>query len=162
MLDKIPSFSQVTIEGKIIPYQSTPAGRSNASKMQSLVQGQRQRTGSQSVIPPGSITKTPKDKTRPALAPPTVTNNPGQRQPFSQPSSTPNEVCLRQLATSLQLSESKPCKHGTNCKLMHIVLPAAGTKLPTSIKTKIQSTIERRYPGNSTFKDNLLAALVPF
>jgi hypothetical protein len=38
-------------------------------------------------------------------------------------------------------------------------MPSGGGKLKTGTKAKVMATIASRFNGNSTFKDNLLAAL---
>jgi hypothetical protein len=95
------------------------------------------------------------------------------RQPAAKPSQplgttqTPNtnqtktksDICISHLATSLHVPESKPCRHGDNCRLTHVTVPSGGGKLHPGTKAKVLAHIASRYAGNSSFKDNLLIAL---
>jgi hypothetical protein len=155
-LKKIAELVPMTIEGKLMPVIAT-ANRSprfernnSASRTKSpTTTGTRNKT----LNPTQAAAVTPYRRTTTTT---TGTNaNPQQGQPKLK-----SDICISHLATGLNVPDSKPCRHGDNCRLTHVTIPTAGTKLHAGTKAKIISTIEQRYNGNSsTFKEHLLTAL---
>jgi hypothetical protein len=156
-LKKIAEVVPMTIEGKLIPVIA-PANRSprfdrnnSASRTKSpTTTGNRNKT----LNPTQATAVTP--YRRPTTTTTGTNANPQDKQ--GQPK-LKSDICISHLATGLNVPESKPCRHGDNCRLTHVTIPAAGAKLHAGTKAKIVATIEARYNGNSSFKDHLLAAL---
>jgi hypothetical protein len=160
-LRKIAELVPMTIEGELIPAavstsRSPRFDKTNSTFRQKSPSTINYPTSKSKTISPNPVTTVPPYRRT------TTTTNSANANPNGQQgqSRLKTDICISHLATSLKVPESKPCRHGDNCRLTHVTIPTDGNKLHAGTKAKIVATIEARYNGNSsTFKEHLLTAL---